>query len=93
MDNKWREDLNKVLGEAPLPPPDEYQRIMRRASRRVSRWPTFLCATSLAFSILVSIFIKPESTSSTDNSSLALEVTSAFDESLDTLQDLADQVK
>ncbi len=93
MDNNWREDLNTVLGEAPLPPPDEYQRIMRRTNRQVSRWPTFLCATSLAFSILVSIFIKPESTSSTDNSSLALEVTSAFDESLDKLQDLADQVK
>ncbi len=93
MDNKWREDLNKAFGEAPLPPPDEFQRIMRRADREVSRWPTFLCAASLAFSVLVSIFIKPESTSSTDNSSLALEVTSAFDESLDTLQDLADQVK
>ncbi|HYX35628.1 MAG TPA: hypothetical protein VE954_21230 [Oligoflexus sp.] len=104
--DKWQENLDRALGEAPAAPADEFAQILRRTRMeqpgaslpaRGQLWPTLLCAGSLAFAVLVSVFIKPETESSETTSSslsmLSIEATTPFDESLERLEDLADQIQ
>lgn len=102
--DKWRENLNQALGEAPAAPSDELEQILRRAraerpaaqitrSRQV--WPLLLCASSLALSVGVSFLLQPE-TGSDEGASpftvFSIEATSPYDESLETIQNLADEI-
>lgn len=105
MDNEWRQNLDKAFGEAPAAPAQEYARILNRvngarpvtAQSHGQLWPALLCAGSLALGIFVSVFVKPQTTttdaSTTALSMLSVELTSPYDESLESLQDLADQIK
>ncbi len=93
MDKRWRDQLNEAFGEAPEAPRDEYQRIMRRVQDEGSLWPTFLAAASLALGILVSLFVQPQSTSTTETATLTVEVSTGYDESLEGLESLAEQVE
>ena len=99
----WEKKLDQSFGETPRGPMDEFERIMNRvktervlgsAEQSPRVWPILLCAASLSLGILVSWFIQPQTHSSEAEvaSILSVDMNSTYDESLEVLQTLADQV-